>query len=88
MGLEAQQNKFAVPGFEPGLPDSESGVLTTTLYRSWVPRALRSMPKTVFEYTITNQTKDRIVLMNQIQLAVLIGQKRPVGIRKMEKLLR
>jgi len=53
-----------------------------------VPRALRSMPKTVFEYTITNQTKDRIVLMNQIQLAVLIGQKRPVGIRKMEKLLR
>ena len=24
----------AVPGFEPGLPDSESGVLTTTLYRS------------------------------------------------------
>lgn len=26
--------KLAVPGFEPGLPDSESGVLTTTLYRS------------------------------------------------------
>ena len=25
---------IAVPGFEPGLPDSESGVLTTTLYRS------------------------------------------------------
>ena len=27
--------KLAVPGFEPGLPDSESGVLTTTLYRSY-----------------------------------------------------
>lgn len=23
----------AVPGIEPGLPDSKSGVLTTTLYR-------------------------------------------------------
>ena len=26
--------RIAVPGFEPGLPDSESGVLTTTLYRN------------------------------------------------------
>ena len=35
--VAACQNKssiIAVPGFEPGLPDSESGVLTTTLYRS------------------------------------------------------
>lgn len=28
-----QERELAVPGFEPGLPDSESGVLTTTLYR-------------------------------------------------------
>ena len=26
---------LAVPGFEPGLPDSKSGVLTTTLYRRY-----------------------------------------------------
>ena len=31
--IATEQNQVAVPGFEPGLPDSESGVLTTTLYR-------------------------------------------------------
>ncbi len=31
--IAMQQKHIAVPGFEPGLPDSESGVLTTTLYR-------------------------------------------------------
>ena len=46
MGFEHLQNKyirFAVPGFEPGLPDSESGVLTTTLYRSYSPRVWGDM---------------------------------------------
>ncbi len=31
--IAMQQNQIAEPGFEPGLPDSESGVITTTLYR-------------------------------------------------------
>ena len=31
--ISRKHKTFAVPGFEPGLPDSESGVLTTTLYR-------------------------------------------------------
>ena len=33
--LNPKHEGFAVPGFEPGLPDSESGVLTTTLYRKF-----------------------------------------------------
>ena len=28
----SRRDSVAVPGFEPGLPDSESEVLTTTLY--------------------------------------------------------
>ncbi len=46
---------FAVPGFEPGLPDSESGVLTTTLYRSKLPRVLGGLPKLFF--TVLYQIK-------------------------------
>ena len=52
------QNTFvplAVPGFEPGLPDSESGVLTTTLYRSKLPRVLGVMPGLFF--TVVCQSK-------------------------------
>ena len=37
-----RQTIIAVPGFEPGLPDSESGVLTTTLYRNLDDNPLRS----------------------------------------------
>ena len=32
--MDKKAKAIAVPGFEPGLPDSESGVLTTTLHSS------------------------------------------------------
>ncbi len=31
--ISSKNSDVAVPGFEPELPDSKSGVLTTTLYR-------------------------------------------------------
>ena len=33
--ISPKHKVFAVPGVELGLPDSESGVLTTTLYRKF-----------------------------------------------------
>ena len=34
--IDTRKTYVAVPGFEPGLPDSESGVLTTTLHSNAV----------------------------------------------------
>ena len=40
--IDTRKINVAVPGFEPGLPDSESGVLTTTLHSNAVGAQLMS----------------------------------------------
>ena len=48
-GIHKKVKLVAVPGFEPGLPDSKSGVLTTTLYR----KKTETMLNQVAPYSIT-----------------------------------